>query len=225
MPDPVLVQAFCQVDTIKGNRYLDDAGKIMNEYDADFPEKRVGLDGLNMINKDSPISQINVTVNRVWVSFTRPDTLQYVQDHARRIITRICELIVVTDATRFGLRTEHLVLIPDDLLLVRETARNLLHADLLPTRLNSLTSFESVIEVEHSQFLTTSTRIHPARRLDNVSDDDRFPPFGIMLDTDSFRKDQSVPLTDLRKFLRAAVSNLNSSLPALAIHVVSEVPQ
>ena len=50
MPNLVLAKAFCQVNTVKGNRYLDDAGLIMNAYADQFPEMNVGLNGLIMTN-------------------------------------------------------------------------------------------------------------------------------------------------------------------------------
>ncbi len=39
LSDMLLFNVFVQVNTIQGYQYLDDAGKIMNVFDKDFPQK------------------------------------------------------------------------------------------------------------------------------------------------------------------------------------------
>ena len=72
----VLVKGFIQVDPLKGYRYLDDAGKIMVQYDDHFSEMQVGLEGLRMSGSDSPFDEAKVSANQIWCGFTRPPSLR-----------------------------------------------------------------------------------------------------------------------------------------------------
>src|SRR3712207_5470602 len=95
-----LFNSYVQVNTIRGNRYLDDAGKIMNFYDDDFPEKEVGLEGLNMKNKESKLRTVQVTTDRIWVHVHQPDTLTYAMDNSFKVVEQISDIIGVTSFKR-----------------------------------------------------------------------------------------------------------------------------
>ncbi len=105
---PLLYSTYLQVNTVRGYRYLDDCGKIINKYDREFPNKTWQLQGLALSNPDATLRAINVTVDRIWVQFERPDTLTYAADNGARVIEEICEMLEVNLFSRFGLRAQYL---------------------------------------------------------------------------------------------------------------------
>ena len=124
MADLVLVNAFCQVNILKGFRYLDDAGKIMNRYDDDFAEKSVGLNGLDMSTKkeDAILREMRVSSRHIWLRFSKPDTYQYVIDHGSSRIREVADIIDVSSASRFGVRLEYLYPVRDAAIATRSAA-------------------------------------------------------------------------------------------------------
>ena len=226
MGDLVLVRAFCQLDFIRGNRYIDDAGKIMNEFDGDFPEKQVGVRGLSMTNKDEVLSEVGVSVERVWARFEKPDTLQYVFDQSWKVFKRVCEIIDVTEAKRFGLRLEHLypLHMEGDALAnaIRGTATKALGAALVPTNLGDISSFEATLDSTWRD-LGVRLRVTPVRRLVEPPTPDGLPAHAIMFDADIHREDAPLPVLDIRKVFREGAQWVAEELPALAERVVAEV--
>ena len=216
----VLVKAYCQVNTLKGHRYLDDAGKIMNLYDDTFTEKSVGLDGLHMVHKGATLEGLRVTIDRIWLAFAKPDTLQYVFDNASKLTNQVAEIINVTEAERFGLRLEHLYPI-EDTVTARAMAAGIFREALLPEDMQ-LSTFEAVVEA-HGDDLNVILRVRPVRRSAEPEEAKALLEFGIMFDADIYRRGKPLLISDLRKFYRAAEGWVKSSLPSLVEHVTSEV--
>ena len=135
-----LADAFVQVTTIKGNRYLDKCGMVMNAFDERFPEKEIqsdnlGTNTLSMVNRESSFRQVRMNVNTIWLSFERPPTPQFSMDQSTTTIQEICGIIDVTHFSRIALRTQHIVYEQDAIaLFVR--ARRALIGDRLNTHFN-----------------------------------------------------------------------------------------
>jgi hypothetical protein len=214
-----LISAQVQVNTIRGNRYLDDAGKIMNLYDSAFPEKRVGLDGLHMVNRDAKLSEMRVTIDRIWLGFTEADTLQYVIDHAARVTDEVAKIIEVTEASRFGIRLEHLNPADDAEAAVHRLAKAI-YTDALRPDTWEISSLEAMVEVRVAK-VNVIIRVRPVRRDPRV-EERSLPEFGIMIDTDIFRQGNPLSLSELRKFLREATQWATSSLPQMASRVIGD---
>lgn len=220
-----LTKAYCQVNLLKGNRYLDDAGKIMNLYDEEFPEKSVGIEGLSMVNKGADLEELRVSTVRIWFAFREPDTRQYVYDQARRRIDEIVQIIHVTHARRFGLRLEQIWAVPeaDRDSVVTSVADRVYDSSLLAKE-GTISSFEVMVETKHES-VDVILRVRPVRRAKEAGPDDHLPDFGIMFDTDISTSGKELPISDIRKFFRGAERWLKESMPALADQVMSEVSQ
>lgn len=219
----VLAQAFCQVDVVKGFRYLDDAGKIMNEYDAEFPEKNVGIQGLTMSNKTATLRGLAVSVSRIWLSFFKPDTLQYVLDQSWQRVNKITELTGVTGATRFGFRTENVVPIEDEDAVMKKVGPRVITPTILPKDEKTLRSFGAMAEIRLDD-MEAAIRVHLVRKADKAVESE-LPEQGIMFDIDVYRGGDMLPINEYRAFLRKAIGWLDSYLPTLMREVVGqEVP-
>lgn len=73
------LESFFQVNTIKGFKYLDRAGEIVNNYHSDDnkpPTFEMNLSGLVIKKPLNKISELKVTPNVIWLKFDNPSTLE-----------------------------------------------------------------------------------------------------------------------------------------------------
>lgn len=99
-------RAFFQANTIKGGRYLDDSGKIINEYVEAYKDLSVGLNGLRLgqsNNADMP-DEIVVDINRVWLACYGQGCIKKIKESAEMITKTISRHIGVDLYSRLGLR-------------------------------------------------------------------------------------------------------------------------
>jgi hypothetical protein len=102
-----LINVFVQANTIKGNRYIDDAGKILNKYAEDYTDKEVGLSGLLLgrpKNSEKLPYNIRVDLVRIWMQFHSPSEVSQTLPKASEIVREISDIIGVTHFSRLGLR-------------------------------------------------------------------------------------------------------------------------
>ncbi len=106
-------RAFFQASLIKGGRYLDDAGKILNDYLADYDDGTVGLEGLRLAEpkKDGIPDEIRVDTNRIWIACYGEDCIRRMIENAATITGGISQHIGVDSYGRLGLRVYHFKLI------------------------------------------------------------------------------------------------------------------
>lgn len=212
MPEAELVKAFCQVNTVKGYRYLDAAGEIMNAYDDQFDELQVGLDGLTMRRSGAVIDEAKVSTSQVWISFTGPDTVQYVVDQATRFVRFVTETLGVTACSRYGFRTQHLL--PFAATDFPEAATKVIHyglADRIPGRIDQ---FELHLDVDAQKDSGTKVRIGSAVRGEGM--DPRFPKAGVLLDFDIWRKGTDLPSAGFRAFMQDGAKKMPDLVATMA---------
>ncbi len=215
MANTKLVNVFVQANTIKGYRYLDDCGKIMLAFDEQFPIKGIQGDNLSgqtlsMTNSESPIRQVRVTTQVVWVHFESPDTLQFVIDQSTGIIEKICQLIDVQRFSRIAIRTQH-ILSDADLDVLAGKARSYFFQPAL-NQLLGVTSVTSDEAVNGFQFsfpvqvgdMAVNFQVGTAQLADEGSNTD-YPRNGLLLDSDAYRNGE-FSLAEFRRFLRGATS-------------------
>ncbi len=85
----------------------------MNHYDTDFPDKKVGIQGLTMSNPDSVLSQLFVSSDRIWVHFEEPDSLTYAGDQGWKMINQICNFLDIDTLSRASMRIQYAVATSD----------------------------------------------------------------------------------------------------------------
>lgn len=215
MSDFFIPNVYCQVNTIRGNRYLDDAGKIMNLYEEQFSSMNVGVDGLVMSSKGEKFRQAKVTTDSIWTSFRSPDTLQYVYDHGLRFIKAVADIIEVSHASRFGLRVESVMPAEKTADIMEPVLSNVFSEGLLKRHSGEPVAYEVFIE-RKMEGLTVALRIKPVERVGEPKPEDDAPERGLMFDADIHRDGGSLPIDDLRKFFRNADQWLKSTLPEIA---------
>ena len=215
--DLVVANAYFQANLIKGWRYLDDAGKIANRWLDQFTETTVGIDGLIMRNPDATLRELQVSVDRIWLAFSAPDTIRLVCDQSAKICTEISDIIDVTSYKRLGTRLEYLHPMPD-----AESCQRLVSGNLVPISFQNslkatgldLDSAEVNMNLYDSK-LKVRLSIRPAKRARKPSKPDKLPDIGVMFDIDLYQEEQ----TDKAKiltFVRAVEVWLNENVYKIA---------
>lgn len=219
MPEPILFKVFCQANTIKGWRYLDDAGRIMNLYADQFPDLSVGLRGLVMKNPTAVVEEARVSGNDIWIGFARPATTQLVQDHAWRYVTTVSDIIDVTSYSRVGVRFQYLREVAS---VAKAMPR--LAAVVLGPALTSLGespgSVEGKIEVTGPDGLDARVSVTFVRAADPTADP-ALPSEGLMLDADISRT-STMTRVEVRRTLQAALAWGDTAMKGLAERIAQE---
>jgi hypothetical protein len=212
--DSKRVNVFVQVNTIKGNRYLDDCGKIMNAFDEEFPTKGVQADNFSsntlvMVNAEARLRQVKVTTQVIWLYFDTPDTNQYVIDHSTRVIEGICDTIGVTQFNRIAVRSQYIIFDSDFRSLVRR-ARTWSFSPALATAMGSSErlgddseGFQLIYPVISGDMVVNFQL--GAAQMEEESREPPLPKEGLLLDSDVYRNGR-FSLAEFRRFARVATS-------------------
>jgi len=196
MSDRIFVLASVQVNTVKGFRYLDDAGKILNEFDDEFPEKHWALEGLQLTNSANVLRQLRVNTTNIWLQFEEPPSMHLVIAESRRVIPKICQLLAVHNFSRQGLRLQYIYPVTDWEASIARIRRSAVNPNLLGAiQAQGLThhqAFEITLPLQ-SERLGIILRIFPVERqqekdkpLDRAIEGDQLPARGIMVDVDIY---------------------------------------
>lgn len=220
MSDLILVKAFCQANTVKGWRYLDVAGEIVNRHIDQLPDIEVGLNGLTMKNSSAVMDEARVSVRHIWVGFTRPATTRLVTDQAFAFINSVSESLGVAGFDRVGVRLQYLNPLPTVGRAIPHMAQTLVAKPLIELS-GRLSSFESQVELALADDRTASIRVQPARLADPAGDP-FLPHEGLLYDCDAARTG-SIAKSDLRRVLREAAEWSEEHIRAIA-NVVSTEP-
>ncbi len=183
---PVLVTAFVQVNTIRGNRYLDDAGKIMNAWEDYFPTIQVGLDGLKMNNPTAVMRDLQVDTKRIWIHYEEPESIEMIAKQSRQVIDSVSKTIGVDSFSRVAIRIQYVVATKDNPNFVYETYKTIFGSTV--TKLLETNSQEDKHSFElnlplKSDRLLINQRIYPVQKTAEGDSKD-LPPDGIMFDSD-----------------------------------------
>ncbi len=218
MIEPRIANAFVQANTVKGNRYLDDAGKIMNEWDDSFPEKQVGLEGLHMRNSDKALREMRVSTSTIWLAFFEPDTLQLVLDQSSNVIQKVAEIIEVEKFSRVGVRTQYVYPVGDVPKAVASLAKRIVgtYVESLVDDKSKWHALEVATDVvkENARVKLIITFVTRSQQKGNIS---KLPPHGVMFDIDVLTKpDESIDASRLKGFLRHAGTEVAVVLDRIA---------
>lgn len=99
-------ESFIQVNTIRGFKYVDKAGELVNIYHRNntAPQFTMGLDGLVMNDPKEKIEQLKVTSQEVWIKFAKPDSLDMISSIFSKEIHLILKVLEVEKVSRIGWR-------------------------------------------------------------------------------------------------------------------------
>ena len=224
MPTDLLVDAYFQARTVKGYRYLDDAGKIMNQWDTYFPEKTVGIDGLNMANMDAVLRRLRVDMNNIWLNLNIPDNIDQVVNLAHDTTTRVAEIIGVDQFRRVGLRLEYVYAVKDTGSATVQAISNLFSGQWLTATDNAVwrrRAFQFMVPL-NSRDPEVNLRVAVVRRHPKMQPRKELPESGIMADLDLFRTG-IIDVRDLKAFLSKAKEWIEKEFPSVRDDLLKEV--
>ena len=86
---------------------MDDAGKIINEYQEFYNGLEVDINGLRLSDtkQDQMPDEISVNIHRIWLAYYGQNAIQRIQENASILTRKISQIIGVESYSRFGLRT------------------------------------------------------------------------------------------------------------------------
>lgn len=99
-------ESFIQINTIKGFKYIDRAGEILNTYfkNNSAPQFKMGLDGLIIQEPKQKIDQLKVTSEVIWIKFSETDSLDMIIDFSLKEIVNILKILEIQKISRVGWR-------------------------------------------------------------------------------------------------------------------------
>lgn len=215
--DMVIANAYFQANLIKGWRYLDDAGKIANRWLDQFSVITVGVDGLVMRNPDATLREIQVSVHRIWLAFSTPDTIRLVCDQSAKVCTEISDMIDVSSYKRLGVRLQYLRPMPD-----AESCQRLVSNNLVPDSFRNslkamgldLHSADANMDLRDSK-LKVRLSISSVKRAPKPSKPDKLPDIGVMFDIDLYQ-DEQTDKAKILTFVRAVEAWANKNVYRIA---------
>ena len=210
-----LTDSYFQANTIKGHRYLDDAGKIMNRWDSEFPNKDVGLQGLSMRNPDALMRELRVDNRTIWIRFSFADRLRQITELSINITTEICEILEVKQFSRLGLRIQFIYDVSD----VTGESGQLINRIFVPVLQDIIKggqpqdSFQFAVNAGSSQKPVT-LRVATVEKKPEAKSPPGFPEYGLLIDADIFQT-QTSHLDDLKRFMQSAQNWVDDELPKI----------
>lgn len=224
-----LLNAFAQADMIRGWRYLDDTGHIMNRWDNAFPEKSVGIEGMIMRNRDAAFEALKINPFMIWLHLSLPDGLAYVIDISESTIREVSEILGVNQYRRVGLRFQYFHGIDKDKLglVVPQVAQNLFSSKWTEDsaiKSVSPSRFEFMLQVADEP-ISVNLRanvvgVSPESRARKIMPD--LPETGIIIDLDLYRRG-IIDIVDLRGIMKRVRSWLSDELPHIEDKVMGGV--
>ena len=210
-----LADAFFQANTIKGHRYLDDAGKIMNRWDSEFPNKDVGLQGLFMRNPDAVMRELRVDNRTIWIHFSFGDRLKQITALSINTTTEICGILEVKQFSRLGLRVQFIYDVSD---ITIENGQ-IINRIFVPAIQGIIEggrprdSFQFVVKAGTQQKPVT-LRVASVEKKPEAKSPPGFPEHGLLIDADIFQT-QTSHLDDLKRFMQSAQNWVDDELPKI----------
>jgi len=99
-------EAFIQINTIKGFKYVDKAGEIVNAYHKNnsVPQFQMGLGGLVIEQPKDKIDELKITSLIIWARFSEIDSLDMISNLFSKEAESILKILEVEKISRVGWR-------------------------------------------------------------------------------------------------------------------------
>lgn len=99
-------ESFIQINTIKGFKYVDKAGEIVNAYHKNnsAPQFQMGLNGLVIEQPKDKIDELKVTAQIIWAKFNVVDSLDSISTLFANESENILKILEVEKISRVGWR-------------------------------------------------------------------------------------------------------------------------
>lgn len=99
-------ESFIQINTIRGFKYVDKAGEIVNAYHKknSAPQFTMDLNGLFIKDPKVKIDELKITPQVVWAKFTKVDSLDMISNIFAKEAEMILKILNVDKVSRIGWR-------------------------------------------------------------------------------------------------------------------------
>lgn len=99
-------ESFLQANTIKGFRYIDKAGELVNSYYKKdvAPLFNMSLDGLVIEKPIDKVEQLKITPISVWMRFIEIDSLDNISRIYSKELQEVCDILSIGKMNRLGWR-------------------------------------------------------------------------------------------------------------------------
>lgn len=183
-------ESFIQLNTIKGFKYIDKAGEIVNAYHKNnsAPQFTMGLNGLIIDNPRSKLDKLKITSQVVWARFTQIDSLDMISDLFVKEAKKILQILEVEKVSRIGWRNYFVYEFQNKIKQDDYIKRFTLIKNTKPAVLR--------FEVSTRKNFKASLIIQPV-----IKNDENKTP-GILFDVDVFQNDE-INLDDISRVLKS----------------------
>lgn len=99
-------ESFIQINTIKGFKYVDKAGEIVNTYHRNnsVPQFSMNPNGLVIKEPKDKIDQLKITPQIIWARFTEIDSLDMISNLFAKEAEIVLKILDVENMSRIGWR-------------------------------------------------------------------------------------------------------------------------
>lgn len=191
-----LAESFLQVDFIKGFKYIDRAGEIINAFHQGnkSPIFEMSLLGLVINDPDSSTKTVKVSSNMFWAHFLSPGSLDLANNQFEEKLGTIFGILDIEKIKRIGWRNYFIKE------LSSESERNKVTEKFSPS---------SEITFQGGLYSCEIENIEINIRIKKVQKDDSTP--ALLFDIDCFQKDEEgIEITELNTKLSAIKNVLRS---------------
>lgn len=100
------VESFLQVNYLRGYKYIDKAGEIVNHFYIDNKEPifEMALSGLSILKPRNKAEEIRITSKSFWAHFVNPGSFEEVEDFFVKEMRTVATVLDLKDITRIGWR-------------------------------------------------------------------------------------------------------------------------
>ena len=151
--DLKLFNSFYQLNLIKGFKYIDKAGEIVNLYhNEDKPPGFIlGIPGLEIKNPEKYVEVLKYSSNRLWIKFNKVDTIDQIIQFIKKPIKITKDIQEVKSVSRIGWRNYFLLELKDmqEINNIEKRLEIIPNTNTLLFRIaHSKNEIESIIEIE-----------------------------------------------------------------------------
>lgn len=100
------VEGFIQIDLVRGFKYIDRAGEIVNYFhkNGSPPVFHMDINRLIIKNPDTSTADFKVSSKDVWGHYHMPDSLDHIENLYEKYTKDVCEILEVDEIKRVGWR-------------------------------------------------------------------------------------------------------------------------
>lgn len=103
-------ESFLQLDLVKGFKYIDKAGEIVNLYtDLKRPTFQMALSQLLISQPTEKIDQLKVSSENIWAQFTSPDSVDLAYQTFEVEANKLLSVLDVDTVSRIGWRNHFVI--------------------------------------------------------------------------------------------------------------------